>query len=274
MLITTYGDNCVDIYDRSKRYAGGNALNTAVALSRNGVDTAYLGAVGSDISGWFITERLIRQHIGISGLRVIPGPTGWTRVTIREGERCFLADHPGVQIEHRLTSRDQRTLSESNVIHCTGFTNWSESTRNSFGDYHGYVLDQLSSASASGAFVSMDFSSYRDEELYISAGGLVDLAFYSAPDISDEALTGMIKELSRYFPITVVTRGARGSIATDGKRIWVQQPCSVQVKDTLGAGDAFIGAFLASCAADHSIPGALKHASVYAAEVCSREGPW
>ena len=57
--ICIIGDNCVDLYPvQEKKYAGGNAVNTAVAVKRNGIECGYLGIVGNDEDGKLIIDAL------------------------------------------------------------------------------------------------------------------------------------------------------------------------------------------------------------------------
>mgnify|MGYP003310164382 FL=1 len=48
--VCVIGDNCIDIYPESgKTYVGGNGINSAIALKRNGIDTGYVGVIGKDV---------------------------------------------------------------------------------------------------------------------------------------------------------------------------------------------------------------------------------
>ena len=50
--ICIVGDNCVDLYPvQTKKFVGGNGVNTAVAVQRNGIHCGYLGIVGNDETG-------------------------------------------------------------------------------------------------------------------------------------------------------------------------------------------------------------------------------
>ena len=59
MRIACVGDNCIDYYDATGAACpGGNPVNVAVYARRMGVETAYLGAVGTDRFGDLLIRRL------------------------------------------------------------------------------------------------------------------------------------------------------------------------------------------------------------------------
>ena len=74
--------------------------------------------------------------------------------------------------------------------------------------------------------------------------------------------------------IVVMTLGEHGSIACDSKRLYRGEAEEVNVVDTLGAGDAFIAAFLYSRQRGAPIQEAMKAGHRAAAEVCGRLGAW
>lgn len=138
---------------------------------------------------------------------------------------------------------------------------------------------------AAGVPVSFDFSEDSVDAYVEDVAPFVDFAFYSAEDeASDEVVGERLRWLCSLGPgIAVVTRGERGSVAFDGDRFF-EQPIkpATTVRDTMGAGDSFIAAFLLgyldACkrgeARDEAIARALDGAAAFAAEVCGIEGAW
>jgi ribokinase len=66
-----------------------------------------------------------------------------------------------------------------------------------------------------------------------------------------------LKKLQKIVPLAVITIGAKGSIAFDGKKIFGQKTRKVKVVDSTGCGDAFNSAFLAAIIRGYSIKAAL-----------------
>jgi ribokinase len=61
--------------------------------------------------------------------------------------------------------------------------------------------------------------------------------------------------------LTVMTKGARGSSASDGLTTWSHEAMIVEASSTVGAGDAFLAGFCVSFGADGDVPSALKAAT-------------
>ena len=69
---------------------GGAPANVAVAAARLGVKTAFLGKVGRDGFGDYLTNVLSENSVDISGVRTDASPTTMAVVTVSaSGERSF-----------------------------------------------------------------------------------------------------------------------------------------------------------------------------------------
>ena len=115
--ICIVGDNCVDLYPvQTKKFVGGNGVNTAVAVQRNGIHCGYLGIVGNDEDGKLIIETLQKEKIDCQRLRQSEGKTAWTIVHLEDGERIFIEDSLEVQKDFKLEEKDYQYL--KNTIGC------------------------------------------------------------------------------------------------------------------------------------------------------------
>ena len=104
--ICIVGDNCVDLYPvQTKKFVGGNGVNTAVAVQRNGIHCGYLGIVGNDEAGKLIIETLQKETIDCQRLRQTEGKTAWTIVHLEDGERIFFEDSLEVQRDFELEKK-------------------------------------------------------------------------------------------------------------------------------------------------------------------------
>ncbi|MBN2157192.1 MAG: ribokinase [Candidatus Lokiarchaeota archaeon] len=72
--------------------------------------------------------------------------------------------------------------------------------------------------------------------------------------------------------IAIITLGSKGAIAWDGKKEYYQPSYEVEVRDTTGAGDAFIGAFAVEYAKNQEVEKALQFATAAAAINITRIG--
>ena len=272
--ICIIGDNCVDLYpQQEKKYAGGNAVNTAVAVKRNGIECGYLGIIGNDEDGKLIIDALQKEAIDCQRLRQKKGNTAWTKVLLDEGDRIFIEDSLEVQKEWDLEEQDYQYLDKFNWVHHTIFSNWNLEGKNKIQDYERIILKQISTIRERELNLSIDFSEKFDQDLIVSLGPLVEVGIFSRPGIPDLEIPQTLQTLHDLgFGLVIVTMGERGSAAYDGQDVFRQAAVPVEVIDTLGVGDAFIGAFLAQYVVNSSVPSSLKHAAEYSAHYCTVEG--
>ena len=107
MKIACIGDNCIDYYDATgEAFPGGNPVNVAVYLRRLGVESAYFGAVGTDIYGRMLLNRLQEKGVDISHVQILPGQSPLCHVSMENGNR-ILGDYSDGVMEHfRLREED------------------------------------------------------------------------------------------------------------------------------------------------------------------------
>ena len=121
--------------------------------------------------------------------------------------------------------------------------------------------------------LSVDFSEQFDRKLLTSLKNRVDLGFFSRPKLSRSELKEEFEKLYGYgFSVVVITMGARGSAAFYGRDIIYQPAIPTKMIDTLGVGDAFIGAFLSQWVRGETIKVTLEFAAGYAASTCLING--
>ncbi|WP_318207203.1 MULTISPECIES: carbohydrate kinase family protein [unclassified Streptomyces] len=228
---------------------GGAGANAACWAARSGCpDVRVLGRVGTDAADWH--ERALR-HAGVRPL-LVPDAEAATATVIAlvdsSAERTFLTDS-GAAL--RLSPGDWSAGLLDGVarLHLSGYLFFAEPSRET-------ARLALRDAREAGVPVSVDPA---------SAGFLAELGmerFLAATDgaevllpNADEArsLTGRDEpevaaaELSRRFPLVVVTLGAAGALVAEDGTVTarVAAPAARPV-DSTGAGDAFTGAFLAA----------------------------
>jgi fructoselysine 6-kinase len=95
--LVTVGDNVADIYPSlGYLYPGGNALNVAVAAHRNGVATAYVGAIGTDEVGHVVETALEQEDVRTERLRIVEGQNAYSVIELDDGDRLFTDSGLGV----------------------------------------------------------------------------------------------------------------------------------------------------------------------------------
>lgn len=260
-LAVSVGDNCVDHYlaPINQNFAGGNALNVAIAMQNAGCPTAYLGFVGNDSNGRFILKQLKRFGVNHSRVKILAGNTACTQVNISpNGDRQFIHEDLGPKEAFKLTEEDIQFINQHRLIHTT-FLGGTE-------DYLPIFYENPS------LVVSMDFGERSSKAFIEKCLPFVDLAFFSLPEDADMSMETLAQNMyHRGMKMVVITQGRLGSLVFDGS-IYKQPAVTVKVIDTLGAGDAYIGTFLASWLSGKPIPDCMSTASQIAGQTCTHLG--
>ena len=300
--IVTVGEALIDLTQTGqdahdiRRYAafpGGAPANVAVAAARLGARTGFIGKVGRDAFGASIRETLCRDGVDVSGLYEAQRDLTTLAVVSVDGsgERSFAFYRtPGADTQ--LTGEEATAALEAygekpSFLHFGSVSLTAEPARSA-------TLAAARRAREMGILLSYD-PNYRpnlwpdretalewmkrplplchvlklaEEELELLAG---------TQEL--EAGTRSLQETYK-IPLIVVTLGAGGSffrLGDDTGRVLSQ---SVQVADTNGAGDTFLGALLSRLVRTgglesltrEELEAALHFANRAAALTCTRPG--
>jgi fructoselysine 6-kinase len=253
------GDNTVDLYvDQGEQFPGGNAVNVAVLTHRLGGESSYLGCLGTDFAGQLIRDSLIAEGVDISRCRYIERPNSWSRIRHASGDRYFDGSDPGPRHEYALGPGDFDYIATHDLAHSSVYS---------------LLDDELGRIRSCAGQLSFDYSDRRDQAYLALTAPDVDVAFLSHPTGSDDECRQLARFVSSLGPrVVVVTRGSRGALGYDGAQFREQPIVRAEVVDTLGAGDAFIAAFLMEFLAGSSISPGLRRGAEYAAKVCGYRG--
>lgn len=262
MKVLGIGDNVVDKYVHIKTmYPGGNALNFSVFAKKRGIESAFIGTFGNDKEAAHVERVLKELGIDTSRCRHFNGENGCAHVTLENGERVFLGSNEGgVTRIHplKLTDKDKDYIREFAVIH-TGLYS-----------HTGHLLPELREL---GIPVSFDFSDDFTQSEITQYIPYANFAFFSCSHLTDEETHTFIKSIhQKKGQILIATRGSERTIAYDGTEFYYQSPEYVEAKDTMGAGDSFITAFLLQYLKNVNIAGSMEEAASFAAKSCLVEG--
>ncbi len=252
------GDNCIDRFSSpvGQSLIGGNAVNVAVQLARLGHRSFYFGAVGADANGSRTRQILQENAVQIDHIQERPGITAYTDIDVLpSGERIMTFEDFGVCAGYAPSPAEVEILKSMDHVHI----GWL--------DDGGALKRVLSTA---GVSVSQDVSVNADPADRAVDG--LTIAFGSAGE-NDALSKSMIADfLKQGAEIAVVTRGAQGSRASDGRTHAATGVRSVAVVDTTGAGDSFIAGFLAARIAGLTLEACLETGRDHAALTCGHVG--
>ena len=265
MKITTIGEILIDMTQcgvdengvvRFAANPGGAPANVAVASSRLGCSTAFVGCVGKDTFGNILRDTLVENKVDVSGLQTTDrSGTTLAIVTVdKTGERTFsFMRKPGAD-----TCIDQekaiQSVKNAEILH---FGSVSFTDRNCRAAIHSAIKE----ARKNGAITTYDpnyrASLWEKEEYAIyHMREVLDLCdIIKISDEETELLTGKKdpKEaakvlLDRGLKIVLVTLGSDGAYFRTKDLEGTVPGFKVKVADTNGAGDTFFGAFLSRIA--------------------------
>lgn len=266
--VACVGDNCVDVYSDEvaprngggHEFAGGNAFNVAVELARLGCGVSYFGAVGVDPQAELIISAARAAGVDLAPVRRVPGATGRTVVARDEfGERRFVSEDYGVAASYRLDDGAADTVARHRWAHFC--------RQRDLGAWAPRLRER-------GTLTSCDLGVPGGFELLEPLASHLDVVFLSSsasPERSGQEL--LQAALQAGAGLAVVTLGAAGSVAAVAGRQWQAEALAVdQVVDSLGAGDAFIAAFIAARLAKRGVDDALRAGALAGSLACTRWG--
>ncbi len=232
------------------RAGGGTAATAAVAIAALGSSVALVAAIGDDGLGETLRAELAAAGVDVDHVRVVPG---------RTAESVILLD---------------RSTASRTILHAPGAV-------------VGPLDGPARALSAAAAWVHVDHVGYSlagDVErgrLSVDAGNPIDdleldgLGLYAPTAAALEArfpgrspMEGMRLALDEGAHRVAVTLAGAGAMAADASGAWRVLAHPVAVASTLGAGDVFHGALVASLAGGISLPDALRRANAAAALSC------
>ena len=232
---------------------GGSVANLCVAAAKLGVSAKFIGAVGDDHFGRFLKSTLASYGVDAGNMPICREcGTFLAFVDLMENnERGYsFANLPGADKFLEYGDVDLKSIEDADALHVSSNAPAGPVTR-------GTQRKILDYAASLGKVISYDIN-YR-ENIHKSRKETMDVLRMSLPYatvvkateeelalvIGQDTESGAMSLLAEgRTKIVLVTRGSRGAdFYAEGAFGRVGAP-DVEVKDTTGAGDAFLGGFL------------------------------
>jgi len=297
MDITAIGEILIDLTQTGVNEAGvpqfsanpgGAPANVAVAASRLGARTAFLGKVGNDRFGDYLRQVLDDNGVDRRGLRTGENYTSMAIVSVdKNGERSFRFVR-GADRDLPPEGVDEDEVLKTKILHFGSVSLTAGLSRNA-------TIFAARTAHRNGRIVSYD-PNYRAvlwnspaeaSEWMTIPLPLVDIIKLSEEELplltgTDDLEEGTRLLETRGISLIMVTLGSRGVFCRWKGETWHQPGIPVKVADTNGAGDTFLGAVLSRLCKREGGPlegltkaelkDILAFANRAAAFTCSRSG--
>lgn len=278
-VVVGMGEALWDVLPEGKKI-GGAPANFAYHISQFGLDSCVVSAVGDDALGAEIIENFDKKEVKHL-IAKVPYPTGTVQVEIDQAgipqyeikENVAWDNIPYTAHLENLAERTRAvcfgSLAQRNVV--------SRNTINHFLDAMSQDDDNLVvfDVNLRQGFYNKEIlcnSMTRCNILKINDEELVTVSrMFGYPGIDLQDKCWIL--LGKYnLKMLILTCGINGSyVFTPGNVSFVETP-KVEVADTVGAGDSFTAAFIASILKGKSISEAHKTAVEVSAFVCTQNG--
>ena len=235
--------------------AGGAPANVAVGLARLGIASAFIGTVGDDALGRYLTRTLASHGVETKGIRVTTAaPTALAVVTLDpDGERDFLFyGHPAAHALLTQEEIDETMIAAAKLVHFGTITLVGGPARDA-------TLHAIDLAHRHGVRVGFDpnlrlplwpdaAAAIEAMRLGIAAANVVKLSEDELRFLQGDSCDLVEAARALWHPgleLMTVTLGRKGCLWLDPIEEGEVAGFAVEAIDTTGAGDAFTAALLA-----------------------------
>ncbi len=262
--------NTVSATDLNIRF-GGKGANQAIAALRQGAAVNLIGCVGHDGGGMSYVEGLQAQGINVSNVQPLDDViSGRAYITVDDEGQNTIVVSPGANwyVTAEFVAERTDVIDQADVL-----------LAQLEGPVEGVVY-ALQRAHEMGKTTILNPSPVSPDFPW----GQVPIDFLIVNQYEAAAILGKNVESTKEAPAIreqmadlgigtlIITRGAEPTFAFSAKQALKVPPPTVEVVDTVGAGDSFAGAFAVYWAQTCNLLSSLRKANIAGALATQREG--
>ena len=269
MDFIAFGEILFDCFE-SKRTLGGAPLNVSAHLTKLGLNGMIISAVGDDQLGNDALKEIRALGLSTDGISIISGAeTGRADITLNGKNADYAFNYPSAWDKIPVPKDIE---SHTRLLYFGTLAQRNDVSRSS-------LREILSRTSAEHVFFDVNIrKSFYSKGIIIEGlekATILKMNDEEVPIILKEAECRSIKELGKLYsiPAIMVTEGKNGTtVFLDDDTVIHQDAASVEVVDTVGAGDSLSAGFLASLLKGKDIKEALRIGSLIADFVVTKQG--
>jgi len=242
---------------------GGNVTNAAVTFARQGLHSKYAWCIGNDAPSETILQSLDRE--GVDTSHVFQGEqykASYSVILMLNGGERTILNFKGSMPTARSSELDLSIVEEGDWVYIS-----------SLGDMD--LLDRIITlAAANNVKVMLNPAGVELQQTEKLKGLLEDVHVLAVNKeeaqliVHGETLEELVRHLTNYVPVVVVSDGPNGVVATNGETIVTAGMYEdVPVVDRTGAGDAFGSGFLSAYSQGKSLSESIVFASANSTSV-------
>ena len=275
-------DNVVQRNSALELHGGGTAANVAVALARLGEQVSFIGTVGDDGYGRWVKEDLENESVDTAETHLVPDAfTSMVMALIYpDGERSLYVwpDKDGAHTKLLPSNIKPEFIESFSWLHTTGLCLREEPVRKA-------QLKAMKLAQAAGLTVSLDLNLRLEswgldsslKKIFELAIELTQVVFGNGieeinPFTGESSIQAGAEALSAGKRTVIARQGAQGAVVVAPDEVFSSPAFDVEVVDTLGAGDAFNGGFIAARLAGKDLREAARWGNAAAALKIGKTG--
>lgn len=244
---------------------GGGGTNTAVAFSRFGFKTGYIGKMGDDMGGKRILSLLKKENVEFLGRQEKDATSGYSVILDSKEDNRTVLTYKGINNEMK-NSDLKKSKIKTKWLYLSSLLGKSFETQKK-------LVNNLHKKDVKIAFNPSDYLIKRKNlkpilkkcEVLILNKEEAEMLIEGKNKKSKKKIKGgkqvenLLKGLQELGPrVVVVTNKDKETMAFDGDEFYSIKPHKVKVVERTGAGDAFASAFVAGQIAGKSIDDSLK----------------
>ena len=241
-----------------QKFLGGKGINQSIAAAKAGASLVHVGAVAGD-DAWTL-EEIDKFGVDCSHISRSDHPTGHAIIFVDEDAENEIVILGGAN-QNLQMSQIEKVLNEADEN-----SDWVliQSETN--------LLNEIVASAKDKGFKVAYAAAPFIEEIAVSLINKIDLLAVNEGEANQlaKALNVYVNEIP--VPKLLVTKGANGAFMTENNSIFEQSAFEVKAVDTTGAGDTFLGSFLAVYAKYEDAKKALQYASAASAIQVTRPG--
>lgn len=260
----------------------GAESNVAIGLARLGHQVSWVGTLGLDTYGDLIERSLLAERVDVAGVRRVADRATGLLVSRPTGMGTFLVDYHRTESAGRQFSAEQIDYVFSlapRIIHLTGITPALGSVAREV------TFEVLDRAGEAGIPVSFDVN-FRSllwdvqeaqpvlaqiaSSASIVFGGPEEIVLLTGRSEIPEAAQALLDEGVQ----RVVTKDSGSATAHGDGTTITRAARNVTVRDTIGAGDAFVAGFLSGVLDDADLGACLERGHLCGAFAVGSIGDW
>lgn len=255
----------------------GGTANVAVGLATLGSTTAFIGKVGDDCFGSLFTRDLedatVLSRVSVSKTR----KTGLaiTLSSMLDAERFFIVER-GANTELSSSDLDYYLANASDFVYFTGFSLQDTGVSKA-------VLSFIEQASKEGNKIVFNPGAHNivtalRATVIEAVERYADVVILNYSEGSSLAQDGRDKQITEFLlslgvSAVALTKGKKGSLVATRRGTCVVKAAPTEIKDSIGAGDAFAAGFIHGIAKGWKWEKAGSFASLAARAVVCHNGP-